>query len=386
MNALTKGYAIGTHRLVSPEQTLANIQPYLAAAGITRCADITGLDRIGIPVYCSIKPGGRLVQIHNGKGLYPMAAKVSALMEAIEIFHAENPYCDFHRDSFKGISQSDISVILPTILPLYLSQNFFSNDLIIDWIKAENLRTNESVLLPASAVYLLCSPSLYNFSSNGLASGNHIMEATLHGLYELIERDAIARVSINGKIDLKDCEIIDLTTVDDESIGELINKIKVANFKLILIRLKSCISIHTFWAIILDKNPLIPSIMVNFGYGTHLSISVAAARAITEAAQSRLTFIYGVSEELAEPLPPDRSQTYYKIYAYFDRLEGTVPWQNFSSLAGNNLSEDYDRVLRCLWEAGYENIFRVDLARSTFNIPVVKVIVPELRYNPSITG
>ncbi|NJK74780.1 MAG: hypothetical protein HC942_12790 [Microcoleus sp. SU_5_6] len=385
MDALTKRYSIGTHRLISPEQTLANIQPYLAAAGITRCADITGLDRIGIPVYCSIKPGGRLVQIHNGKGLYPLAAKVSALMEAIEVFHAENPDCDFHRDSFKGVCQSDISVISPNILPLYLSQNFFSNDWIIDWIQAENLRKNESVLLPASAVYL-CSPSLYSFSSNGLASGNHIVEATLHGLYELIERDAIARVNINGKINLKNCEIIDLNTVDDESIRELINKIEAANFKLVLIQLKSCISIHTFWAIILDKNPLTPSIMVNFGCGTHLSLSVAATRAITEAAQSRLTFIYGVSEELAEPLPPDRSQTYYKIYAYFDRLEGTVPWQNFSSLAGNNLSEDYDRVLRCLWEAGYENIFRVDLARSTFNIPVVKVIVPELRYNPSITG
>jgi ribosomal protein S12 methylthiotransferase accessory factor len=385
MDALTKGYAIGTHRLISPEQTLANIQPYLAAAGITRCADITGLDRIGIPVYCSIKPGGRLVQIHNGKGLYPMAAKVSALMEAIEIFHAENPYCDFYHNSFQEICHSDISVISPNILPLYLSQNFFSKNSMIDWIKAENLRTNESVFLPASAVYL-CSPSLYSFSSNGLASGNHIVEATLHGLYELIERDAIDRVSINGKIDLKTCKIIDLNTVDDESIGELINKIEAANFKLVLIWLKSCISIHTFWAIILDKNPLTPSIMVNFGYGTHLSISVAATRAITEAAQSRLTFIYGVSEELAEPLPPDRSQTYYKIYAYFDRLEGTVPWQNFSSLAGKNLSEDYDRVLRCLWEAGYENIFRVDLARSTFNIPVVKVIVPELRYNPLITG
>ncbi|OCR00536.1 hypothetical protein BCD67_11145 [Oscillatoriales cyanobacterium USR001] len=385
MDVLTKAYAIGTHRLISPEQTLANIQPYLPAAGITRCADITGLDRIGIPVYCSIKPGGRLVQIHNGKGLSQMAAKVSALMEGIEVFHAENPYCNFDRRSFNDINASDISIISPDILPLYLSHNFFSKDLIIDWIKAENLQKDESVLLPASAVYLR-SPSLYGFSSNGLASGNHIVEATLHGLYELIERDAIAGVSINGKIDLKNCQIIDLNTVDDELICSLIDRIKSANFKLVLIWLKSCISVNTFWAIILDKNPLTPAIMVNFGYGTHLSVSVAAARAITEAAQSRLTFIYGVSEELAEPLPRDRSQTYYKIYAYFDRLQATAPWQNFSSLAGNNLSEDYDYILRCLWKNGYENIFRVDLTRPTFNIPVVKVLVPGLRYNPLITG
>jgi ribosomal protein S12 methylthiotransferase accessory factor len=386
MDLLNKQYISGTHRLISPEQTLANIQPHLAAMGITRCADVTGLDRLGIPVYCSIKPGGRMVQVHQGKGLIPVTAKVSALMEAIEVFHYENPQLDLLKtDSLSCLSRSGKTVVQPEILPLYLSQNFFSTDFVIDWIEAENLLTNTQVWMPASAA-CICSPSLYSFSSNGLASGNHVVEATLHGFYELIERDARSRLSINGRLSLNGCQVIDLNTVKDAAVLELIEKLNIANFKLVLIWVKSCISINTFWAIILDKNPHNPSIMVNMGYGTHLSVGVAAARAITEAAQSRLTFIYGVSEELAEELPQERSNTYYKIYKVFDNLAATGNWQNLKSMAGDNLSEDYTYVLQSLASAGYQNIFRVNLTRDPFKIPVVKVFVSGLGYNPAITG
>ncbi len=385
MEILSKGYINGTHRLISPEQTLANISHYLPAMGITRCANVTGLDRIGIPVYCSIKPRGRMVQIHNGKGLFPIAAKVSALMEAIEVFHYENPSNELKRTCLKRIQDNGERVIHPHSLPLFFSNNYFSDEFIIDWAKGENLLTEEEVWIPASAAYL-CSPSLYSDSSNGLASGNHIIEATLHGIYELIERDAIARLSVNGRLSLQGCQIIDLNTIDDLIIRELIDRIQSANLKLVLIWTESCIPIHTFWAILLDKNPINPTIVVNMGYGTHLSLSVAATRAITEVAQSRLTFIYGASEELAEELSGDRINTYQKIYQYFDRLEATAPWQKFNSFASNSLSEDYRYVLRHLSQAGFQNLFRVDLTRTPFNIPVVKVFVPGLAYNPSLTG
>jgi ribosomal protein S12 methylthiotransferase accessory factor YcaO len=58
---LTKGFASGTHRLVAPEVTLERIAPHLLRFGITRCADITGLDRIGIPVYVAVRPQGRVL-------------------------------------------------------------------------------------------------------------------------------------------------------------------------------------------------------------------------------------------------------------------------------------------------------------------------------------
>ena len=44
-----KAYRRGTHRTVDPATTLARAQPHLASMGITRVANVTGLDRIGVP-------------------------------------------------------------------------------------------------------------------------------------------------------------------------------------------------------------------------------------------------------------------------------------------------------------------------------------------------
>ena len=49
-HAGVKAYRHGTHRTVDPTSTLARVQPYFARMGISRIANVTGLDRIGVPV------------------------------------------------------------------------------------------------------------------------------------------------------------------------------------------------------------------------------------------------------------------------------------------------------------------------------------------------
>src|SRR5579871_1476551 len=46
-----KAVAVGTHRLCPPEVTLARVQPFLSLMGITRVADVTWLDNLGLPVF-----------------------------------------------------------------------------------------------------------------------------------------------------------------------------------------------------------------------------------------------------------------------------------------------------------------------------------------------
>ena len=86
---VTAVYHFGTRRAVPPSTTLRRIKPLLAPAGITRLADVTGLDWIGIPVYQAIRPNSRNLSVAQGKGLTRTQAKVSALMESLESFHAE---------------------------------------------------------------------------------------------------------------------------------------------------------------------------------------------------------------------------------------------------------------------------------------------------------
>ncbi|MEI8003584.1 MAG: methanogenesis marker 1 protein, partial [Methanothrix sp.] len=73
-----KKYKDDTHRALPPEETLRRAEAKLPAAGITRVADITNLDRIGIPVFSSIRPMADrgAISVYNGKGATPTEAKV----------------------------------------------------------------------------------------------------------------------------------------------------------------------------------------------------------------------------------------------------------------------------------------------------------------------
>src|SRR5215475_8652615 len=79
----------GTVRVREPEDTLAWVRPLLPALGITRVANVTGLDRIGIPVWLCVRPNSRCLSVSQGKGLTAELAQVAAVMESIEMYHAE---------------------------------------------------------------------------------------------------------------------------------------------------------------------------------------------------------------------------------------------------------------------------------------------------------
>lgn len=385
VKSLLPAYTHGTHRLLSPEQTLAQINSHLTACGITRCAEVTGLDLdLGVPTYCAIRPAALVLQTSNGKGLTRLSARVSALMEAIELFHAENPHPQrLLRASRKALAQQGLKVISPEGLSAYHNR-FFSNDYVIDWVLGEDLISQERVWLPASAVYF-CEPSLYRTSTNGLASGNHPVEATLHALYELIERDAISRLDVNGRLQIKErCQVIDTTTIADEALQHVIHRIAQAQNKVVLLWVPSCVPVHTFWAILLNQAPFSAVSTFNVGYGTHLDLKVAAARAITEAVQSRLTLVHGSREDIiAKPVYTADNPESSPAYAYFDRLEGDTSW---SAIAGQvsyenyDLEQSYTHLLSKLLEAGHDQIIQVNLTNPSFNIPVVKVIVPSLQF------
>jgi ribosomal protein S12 methylthiotransferase accessory factor len=76
----------------SAEETLRIIANDIAPQlGITRVTDTTWLDRIGIPVFASIRPDalkGSLC-VNAGKGLRSVEAKIGAYMEAIEFSLAQ---------------------------------------------------------------------------------------------------------------------------------------------------------------------------------------------------------------------------------------------------------------------------------------------------------
>ena len=86
---MLKIYKEGTHRAVGPGETLARIRPLLGRMGITRLANVMGLDTIGIPVAQAVRLNAKSLSVAQGKGANLECALVSAAMESIESYHAE---------------------------------------------------------------------------------------------------------------------------------------------------------------------------------------------------------------------------------------------------------------------------------------------------------
>src|SRR4029079_4235681 len=74
--------------------------------GITRVANLTGLDRSGIPVVMVCRPNARSSAVFHGKGVEIAAAKASGLMEAIETWHAEHVRLPMRFGSFSELRES----------------------------------------------------------------------------------------------------------------------------------------------------------------------------------------------------------------------------------------------------------------------------------------
>ena len=382
MSRIIKGYLEGTHRLVPPEVTLDRARLLQANFGVSRLADVTGLDRLGIPVYCAIRPLGLILQSTNGKGARPVDAQASALMEALEHHHAEHPATPLRRASARALKDEGAIAIDPRTLPAYRRHTFWSDDFEIEWVLADNLIDDSPAWLPASAVYSGRIPGLHDFTANGLASGNHAVEATLHGLYELLERDAISSLSVDGRVKVAPplCRVV----VNDTLTGipaDLHARVAGTDVSLVLIWVASRIPVHTFWAVLIDRHPFSPASTVNVGYGTHLNPEVAATRAITEAAQSRLTYIHGAREDLAAKMAEQSFGDLKSLAAFFDRLKPDMAWTEFDDRSSPDLAADYARVIDGLRAADVTGVYRVELTRQPFDIPVIRVVSPDLRLN-----
>jgi ribosomal protein S12 methylthiotransferase accessory factor len=377
----------GTQRLVPLEQTLARVTPYLAANGITRCMPVTRLDSLGIPTYCAIRPNGLVLQVSNGKGISETAARVSAVMEALELHYAENPRAEvLRRAGLAALGAEGEAAVHPA--ELHGFRNFYFTDSFqCDWVQGENLVDGGAVWVPASAVYFHCTPGLFDTSTNGLAGGNAVSEATLHALYELLERDAMSRLSVDGVIRVRErARVIDAATIDDDTIRALIDQVEAAGTTVLLLWLPSAIGVHTFWAVMINRSPLASVSTLNVGWGTHVDRSIAALRALTEAAQSRLVFIHGAREDiLTKPVYLAEQAANSAGVRYFTDLEPTDTWAGLDDVPSVGYHDDLDlllaRIVADLARAGHGRLIRCDLTDPDDGIPVVKVLAPTLNFN-----
>jgi len=368
-----------THRAIAPEDTIKKVESKLRTAGVTRVAEITHLDRIGIPVYSAIRPSAAegAVSIYAGKGATKPQAKASAMMEAFERYSAE--LNEEHRQNFvsgifEGSNEEYInpnSLILPNLL-------FDPETSKMEWVKSTNLKDDSIVLVPANAIYHPYIPEntvkIFQSNTNGLASGNKIEEAVFHGMMEVVERDAwsIFESKRQQKPEIS-CE-----NTDNEIIINILAMFKEAGINVKLIDLTADIKITTV-AAVSDDTILKDPALLTLGVGTHLDPEIAVIRALTEVAQSRATQIHGTREDTVRAVFM-RKAGYQRMKRinrhWFGESKMSIELDEFKNVSGRSFKEDIENSKKLMGKCGFEDILFVDLTRPEIDIPVVRVLIP----------
>ncbi len=373
LKSCIKGYKKGTHRVVPPAETLAWIESKLPVAGVEKVTDITGLDRIGIPVFTCIRPTaeGGAVSEYNGKGTTAEEARVSALMEAIERYSAEVKDRELLEASYVMLSKQE-NALNPNelILPSYVKNIEVVS---IPWVKGYDLIQEEEIYVPASAVFhplpsRYDSVRLFRTNTNGLASGNELEEAIFHGLAELIERDAWSLVEITRNTGA-------IVELKEEKIRTLMAKFSDADVSLLIRDIRSDIGVPTFAAVSDDLRLKDPTLLTT-GMGTHTDARVAIMRALTEVAQSRLTQIHSAKgKDMRRIMGYEWMRNKNKHWFV---NSATTAFASIESKDNTDFLTDINYILERIQGVGLERAVVVVLTRAEIGVPVVRVIVPGL--------
>lgn len=215
----------------------------------------------------------------NGKGHGQYLALASGIMELVERYSC----LKFLRDR----KNSKIASFRQMQNRLFKAENIYSNyieavhrdnifpmhkkvlDADVLWFKAYTLQ-GKQLYLPQNLIRFLLQ------GSNGMASGNSLEEALLHGICEVIERHSLSLVFIN-KLEVPS---IELTTIDNFIARDLIKKFKILGDQIYIKDFSLGISIPVI-AVIRKVDRLHSMITV----GVATNPTEALIRALTENAQ-----------------------------------------------------------------------------------------------------
>ncbi|HET8727453.1 MAG TPA: YcaO-like family protein [Alphaproteobacteria bacterium] len=380
----------GTYRAVPPAETLERIAPLLPASGITRVANVTGLDRVGVPVVMVHRPNARSLAVFQGKGLTLDAAKASGIMEAIERFHAEYPLLPIRPATTRRMRDSHC-IIDPAALPGTAPSA--TEDAVIDWVEGRDLATGDPCPLPLVAVALderaapSGNPLGLRISSTGLAAGNVRVEATLHALCEVVERDATTLWRYRGAA-VRARRRVDLDTVDDADCRSVLDMAGKAGLTAAVWDATTEIRVPVFLAQLLEAGDMDWTPLVKAeGTGCHPRRAVALLRALTEALQARLTLISGARDDVFRrfyrPPPAECVRAWRREIL---GRPGGLDFHAAEDVPGGNFEEDLSAVLGRVRAAGFRRAVAVDLTREDFGVPVVRVVVPGLQDGELVEG
>lgn len=363
----------------APADAYARFAPLGPRMGITRVAVLTGLDTLGIPVCLAARPNSRSIAVFQGKGRTLAAAKASAFMEAAETWHAERVLAPCRLARAADLREAGERCVWEG-LPLAEGARFDA-DALIPWAEARDLATGAPAWVPLECVSADYTPAaearfgrVFEAHTNGLASGATLADAVAHALYELVERDAVTLWRLrDGRTEPS----LALAAIRDPACAWLLERFAAAGVRIRVWDVTSDVGVPAYLCLAADEGTSATD--PEIGAACHPAPAVAIAKALTEAAQARTTWIAGSRDDFAPEL--------YDAAARARRSRISRVWMEGAATASpdaradmstGSVDADIGRALGLLAAAGLGQALCVDLTRPDIGIPVARVLVPGL--------
>jgi ribosomal protein S12 methylthiotransferase accessory factor len=314
-------------------------------------------------------------------------------MESIENFHAERVRQPLFLASWEEVRARGTALDL-TAMPR-LSGSVLDPRAPFLWLEGHEILGRTSIWLPFELVhtaYTLPLPTgsgAFQMNDSGVASGNHPLEATSHAICELVERDAVSLWTYSTRERQQACKV-DVQTIEEAACQSVLEKFAAAGICAGIWDVTTDTGIPTFVCMIADE-PTVSQwrpIASATGSGCHPCRGIALLRALTEAAQTRLTVIAGSRDDLSIATyrrghdPTIAAEAIGMITeAGAGRSFGDGP-----SYVGATFHDDVAWEIERLRACSIEQIAVVDLALPELQIPVVRVVIPGLEGIAGSTG
>lgn len=362
-NRLTCHYENGM-RAVPVSETVRNIERFFLKSPVeiqfAYSAAVTGiLSRAVLKYHSPVDKS--LDQYYYGKGITTRQHMASACIEFFERYCATRMPDDLLLTaSFDEASAEAINPLhftLPSGTGYHTAKN-------IEWIWGYSLSRKEPVLVPANLVYypyegVPDEKHIARSDTNGLAAGNNMEEAVLHGIFELIERDQVT-ISEYNRLPVKRIIPDSLPAACLPLLGTLNEK----GFEVYIYCGTSDLPFPFITVFLrLRKDHTVCSV----SSGTHLDPVIALERALTEAVQL---------------LPPVVNfEGWFNSGApqfYTSGQAETIHFDSLKNYATKNIKENIETCLSFL-ESVTSEVIAVDLSRPDIPFPVVRILATRLQ-------
>lgn len=371
LSAFEQDEVINSDRSKSAQDTLHSVEPLLADFGVTRVANQTGFDRIGIPVYGASRPDAKSISVNQGKGMSFEVAQVSATMEAIEFAIAECPESEILTQDLAELRARGQLAEFEQYLPIDCDPLPTA----LSGIWGRNLCSGDKIFAPLDVLDL--DPQSRDISgicktTNGLASGNTQAEAVSHAICELIERDAETLWWLTS-LEYKAKTVVEASAFSSRLLSTLVCRLAEVEMRVQLFNVTSDINIPTIMAMIFDAAS--PQFPIVCGYCCHPNAETAAVKALAEAAQSRVGWITGARDDL-------RDEHYWRsVSPLHEALMEIAPTDQNLDQISNSDKCSTDRVttlLNALESAEITNLNVFQLSHNDRPFSVVKAMSEQL--------